>query len=357
MYGMIKYVKFLIIVFIVINFSCNNSKDSKNLSFREFNKKVNMEDRFVEKLSLKGCYNPSSVHVFDTLLIVTQKRIEKGIFSFYSLKNHKLLASFGKQGKGPGEFIAPAITNVDKHNKWLWFIDYPKTTFYAFSIQEILKGPRNIKPVKVIKFNQSLMPVFTYKVLADTSILLSSSNNSSLLTLINSKGEIIETYGEQPMFDSPDLPERVYRSLHSRFLTYNDKTDEVVLSYLYYDKLLKYNLTTGEYLITTGPDNIKQKAKAKEDGSMYRPITLIKGYFYTMTSDDVGVFALYTGDTHFNEDLSGNYPNNIYVFDWDFNPKFNLIFKRNIKIYDIDYENNNLYTITGEGNINVYRLP
>lgn len=354
---MIKNGKFLIIVFIIINFSCNNSKDNKNLSFREFSKKVNMEERFVEKLSLKGCYNPSSVHIFDTLLIVTQERIEKGIFSFYSLKNYKLLASFGKQGKGPDEFINPAYVNIDKHNQLLWFIDYPKTTFYAFSIQEILKDPQNIKPVKVIKFNQSLMPVFTYKVLEDTSILLSSSNNSSLLTLINSKGEIIETYGEQPMFDSPGLPQHAYKDLHSRFLTYNDKTNEVVLSYLYYDKLLKYNLTTGEYLITTGPDNIKQKAKAKEDGSMYRPITLIKGYFYTITSDDDKIFALYLGGQYINEDITENLPHNIHVFNWELSPSVNLIFKKGVRSFDFFNEKNLLYKISKDGSVNVYRLP
>lgn len=346
------------LVVLTIMVSCHQT-DYKHEYFKEFNQKTEMRGQLLEEFALEKCYNPEYINVYDTILIMTQPKRESGVFSFYSLKTHELLASFGKQGKGPGEFLQPSIPKVDKENGLLWFIDFPKAKFYAFKISEILNNPIEIKPVKEIEFDgASLMPVFDYTILKNNNIMLASGLERGLCSIINSKGEVIKVLGEQPFFsDNKDLPRFAYSYLYSKFVVANDQ-NEVVFSYFFYDKLLKYNIETNEISILTGPDRIEQKANVTPQGTLYTTTSTAKGYFFTIRSTEKKIFALYLGRNQINEDFSVNLPHNIYVFNWDLKPIVNLEFNSNIRAFDLNSDGDLLYVIneSSENNIQVYSM-
>ncbi|HRW61977.1 MAG TPA: BF3164 family lipoprotein [Bacteroidales bacterium] len=333
-------------VFLIVLVSCTEQKLNKK-SFKSFLENIDMSKRQIDNFSIPGCLDPSYLNIYDTLIIITQNKLENGIFSFYGIKSKKLVASFGRQGKALNEFVQPAYTEVDKKNGLFWFIDYPTTTFYAYSISEILKDSRKVKPIIKIKFDHTYMPIFNYHILDDTSIMIPSSNKNSLCTIINTKGEIVKTHGSQPMFDSEDLPKQAYNDLHARLIKTDIEKGEIVFAYHYYDKLLKYNYSLDKYWIVTGPDHIKQDGEALENGLLYRPITIKKGYFYSFKKANGKLYALYNGKPQFNKDYTANYPNIINVFDWDLNPLEKLEFDKSIIAFDIDENSNTLYAITG----------
>lgn len=339
--------------------SCKESGKNHEY-FKEFPEKIKMSEKLIDDFALENCLNPEYINVYDTILIVTQPKRESGIFSFYSLKTHELLTSFGKQGKGPDEFLQPGILKIDRMHGLLWFIDFPKAIFYAFSIADILDDSVNLNPVKEIKFDgASLMPIFDYFILNDTNIILPSGLENGLCTIINSEGEIVKSLGEQPIFDNnKELPRFAYSYLYSKFMVVNRNQDEIVFSYFFYDKLLKYSRKKDKISIVTGPDHIKQKAKATKQGTLYTTTSTVKGYFFIIRSTEKKIFALYLGRNQINEDFSANRPHNIHVFNWDLKPLVNLEFNTSIRAFDLNETGNLLYTITdgSEKNIQIYSL-
>ncbi|MFP4022924.1 MAG: BF3164 family lipoprotein [Thiohalospira sp.] len=341
------------IFLITILFSC---KEKNETYFKEFPETINMNKKLLDEYTLEGALDNRYLYLYDSLLIIVQNRLENGIFSIYSLNTQERLASFGKQGKGPDEFIDIGYPVIDKIHGLFWFIDYPKSTFYAYRIEDMVLNTENIKPIKEIKFDQLLLP-FNYVVLEDTSIMIPASIHSDLCSIINTQGDVIKVIGNQPMFDSDGLPHLVYSDLHSRLMVFDNSKNEIVFTYHYYDKLLKYNLDTKETFVVTGPDNIKQKAYAKEDGSLYRPITMKKGYYFSFKANSEKLFALYLGKPHFKPDRTGNYPKNIHVFNWELEPLINLEFDKSVRCFDINDEGTKLYISTeGSRNILVYDL-
>lgn len=337
--------------------SCNTASNDHNISYDEFQRTVNMSEKLIGEYSFEGCLDPNYINVFDSLIIFTQNKLESGIFSFYSLKTHELIASFGSQGKAPGEFINAAWTEIDKIHGLIWFIDYPKTTFYAYKIEDIILKTNNLNPVKEIKFDRSLMPIFNFVVLEDTSILIPSSSKKDLYTIIKPNGTLKNVFGTQPAFNGENLPQRAYNDLHSRLVGINNKENELVFSYQYYDKLLKYNPVTEETIIVTGPDKIKQKPIATSNGVLRKTLTTEIGYFFSLKTNNEKIFALYKGKQSFNQDFTQIAPNNIHVFNWRLEPKLNLLFDKDILSFDINESGTIIYAITNsEKNILVYKL-
>ena len=350
------FILFLCAISIIIT-SCRDI-NKPDRSFSKFPKSIKMNNYKVDQFALKKCYDPHFIDIYDSLLILTQPRAKSGIINFYSIKTHKLLFSFGRQGRGPGEFISPGFPTVDKNHGMFWIIDLPKKAFYGFHIEEMLTDKKNIKPAAIVPLELDLMPAYNYIILKDTSILIPSAKDSSLFTIIDKNGKIIKTCGTQPVFDSKGLSGLVYKDLLSRLVVYNKDAGSYIFSYTYYDKLLKYTIKDSLINIVTGPDHLVQHARAADDGRFYRPFNIKEGYFYTLKIHKNRIYALYQGGQYFREDLSLIYPKNVHVFDGNLNPLANLIFDQGIRDFDLNEAGDRMYAITtgSEKNIVVYKL-
>lgn len=100
--------KYLAIQFIIlfillpINQRCKNFTE-KEIIFDSFHIEKNLisieADWIINNDGLR-------MQIFDSILLVFDE-LNEHFFYFYNLNNHKLLASFGKKGKGPNEFVRP----------------------------------------------------------------------------------------------------------------------------------------------------------------------------------------------------------------------------------------------------------
>ncbi len=93
---------------------------------------------------------PSVIGLLQDYIIVADEKSENMI-TILSEKDGKTVASFGKFGKGPGDFVGPAdIVQCALSKDCFWIYDISSLNMKKFNIKTILEG--NYEPEKIITF-------------------------------------------------------------------------------------------------------------------------------------------------------------------------------------------------------------
>jgi len=93
-----------------LQISCTSNKANKELgeapTSGPFSKVFTMQGNRVFEQAI-GSF---AVDIIDTMLLVYSPKSAEGIFSLYGKKSHKFIGKFGREGRGPGEFLIPVYS-------------------------------------------------------------------------------------------------------------------------------------------------------------------------------------------------------------------------------------------------------
>lgn len=242
------------------------------------------------------------------------------------------LGGFGKIGRGPNEYINPTRIKVNKSLGLISFLQSPVCRIVGVRLNEII---RNVEPTPLISFqiSQKLMPVASgYYILDNKKLLLSTTTDSSLFTLIDNNSNIIKTFGSLKTKEK-NLTTFSTNGFYKHSFVHNSGKNIIVSGYQYFDLLQKLDLNNGIVNSLYGKNYKVNKPQVAESGD------ILNNYlaFYNFKNDNHYVYASFLGNPFFNiKDLTSNYATDLLVFDWDLKPIARLKFLHSIVDFDID---------------------
>lgn len=328
----------------------NTGCSGKSSNTLVFTRSIDMEGHLIKKID-PFAFPYDFLFVVDTYCVALSKT--SGCY-ILDLDSFEPLAHFGEMGNGPDELINPAVLSIDRYNKNIWFIDFPKQTFYAYNIENMLKTGGKSEPLKKFKVESELLPSSFY-VKADGTILLPTSADSSQFTLINDSGKVVETFGVTNEKDY-NLPQYLFNYFYTKSLVYNPKLNVSICPFLFMDRIVRFNFTTNSVNYFYGNKYKEVKPDVVDQNLMnsveYYSIGGARG-----TSKFV--FAPYLGAESYSVDkeMIVNSPTEIHVFNWDAKPIAKLRFTDAVKMFDVS-EDGYMYVFhdATENLIRIYKL-
>lgn len=284
------------------------------------------ESAFGEVQELNGLSKPvneifrvseSQLIASDSLLII-KNRSEQHLFMAYSLPDFQLIKTFGKLGKGPGEFQFPRIVN-DESGKNLCFVhELANDKLFALSRELELKD----MPVPLKE---------TSKMISDKQLHGISSNAFLYVESVKQGKAIFKMEVTDDTTQVDLLKNLAFSEDHKNWAAYigdfgaNAKIMRAVYAYKYFKRLIFLDLESGESRSIYFKE--KNDANTGDAKTMMAPDRLT--HYWGMSANDNYVYVLYSGRTPIDvtKELqkSSGY---IFVeqYDWNGNPirKFKL---------------------------------
>jgi len=156
-----KFAGFIILIMILF-LSCQKKKSVKTVVFDTFPIEKNLVSHEINWINNFQSYN---MCIYDSILFVMEFR--KPFFSFYNINNHKLLASFGKRGKGPDEFLQVPdqckFFRPDNNEIYFYLIDQQKDEIIEAKLLSSIKS-KKIVSQKIAKLSYKLPSVLIKRI-------------------------------------------------------------------------------------------------------------------------------------------------------------------------------------------------
>lgn len=333
----IRFVFFVILFFLFTG--CDD-----NLKFEH---EYHCDKYLQDSILLEACRNPIFINLYDSLIIINDEEIKQFIKIFN--KKGKYLTGLVQIGKGPDEFINPVCFTLDRSGK-LWFKEDP-TDFYC----GLIDFNSNISFKKMLRYDPDLVMISNPIILNDSTVILSSTKDSSLFTTLTlggsaSSGVVDPLYnaGYNRILNQPYLRNQFYY----KYLAYNDTLQRMFCAYLRHNKVAMAYLSQGR-------TEVRAVAQGDDDPPTVVAQNVISQFFAYESAIPYGkyIYCSYLGKPFFTQDYSVVHPSEVHVFDWDLNPVAKLIFES--PVADFALADGKMYVISTRERpqILVYQLP
>ena len=314
------------------------------------------EKDFGEIVELNGASNPvdqifkvseCEMIALDSILIVKNLNNQDMLMAF-SLPDFTFLKSFGRYGRGPGEFQYPGLVK-DESGEFICFI-YERTNNHLYSLNkdfEIRELPVNFKKGERASYNDKQL----HGISSKQFFYVESIKMGKAIFVMDSENDTINT---------TLIKNLAFSDKHKNWAAYigdfgvNGKKNRAVFAYKYFKRLIFLDLEnkTSKTVIF----NVPTETKKGNAVSMLDPSNIT--HYWGMSSNDKYVYVLYSGRTPI--DVSKELKKYIYVekFDWDGNPinKYKL---DNWGYFCVNQEENTIYlaSTSDEHPFVSYKLP
>lgn len=278
------------------------------------------EKDFGEVVELKGTPHPvdqifrlseCEMIALDSMMIVKNLG-NSNMFMAFTLPDFKFIKSFGRNGKGPDEFLYPSLVK-DESKEFLCFI-YENTNDHIYALNkkfEIIRLPFEFK--KGVKQFNDKQP---YGISSKEFLYVESINRAKAMFHMVAKNDSAQTV---------QLKNLAFSDMHKNWASYignlgaNGKDKRAVFAYKYFKRLMFYNLENNQS--KTVFFEVPDRTKKGDDRSMLGPDNVT--HYWGMSAQQNYVYLLYSGRTPIDvsKELSKS-PGYIYVekYDWNGNP-------------------------------------
>ena len=323
---------FIFTIFIILFFSCERENPGI-ISFSSF----------PEEIHLKA-YKPETefdslsfwkIEVIDSILIgynFLHQDDGLQVFYFFNKKNFKFVNSCGSFGRGPGEIIVPGNISANKTEKSIYISDGGDMTISKFVLPEALSNPGYL-PKKVLKMKSYATFGVRKRINLKNTFIQAGQDNESLLSIINSEGELVNQIGQQ-FIPMENRPEFAYNQLVDHDFVAHPDRQKFAVSYVFFDRIIGVDIEGNQLFSTLGPDNQAPDYEKKTGRYYFNPIQTVRTY-WGMASDDKYIFARYLGKPLYiksdNSEKKMQHSNILHVFDWNGQPRAKVILEKEIE--------------------------
>lgn len=326
----------------MIFFSCAKEGDyqkSHLINYKDFKstQKIKGSNLQFDSVSLR----PTSIQVFDSLLFTVNRKDEKLIHVF-NLNTKKKIGERIAMGGGPGEMLQPYFVSVD--SQWVQLFDMSTFTLYVYDTRDFVINPSPAVNRK-IKLSE---PVLGDARLLGSNIITSSYNPNNQFSLFDSNGNSPLKFGTYPISNVPFSDKEKLEAYRFSFTT--NQKDKVAVCYNWTDLIdildKKGHLLKRIY----GPQHFISIFKESHDGNVVSAAPVQEktrdAYFSPVNAGD-DFFVLFSGKAEGEE----NYDilaNQIFVFDWNGEPKKILSLDQGVFCITVDPKNKRIYGISDQ---------
>lgn len=328
----------ILIVWTLILFSCKQTNEDKREQLSEQDTTIidsskiellpplpegtlNLTNKdFGKTIELQGTSHPVNqvfkiseceMIALDSVLIL--KNINNSeLFNIFSLPDFKFIKSFGKTGKGPGEFQFPSLIQLESDSSLCYIYEKTDRSFYLLNRNlELKKIPLNINKTK--------------RKFSDKQFCGLSSNEFFYVESIKMGKAIFHLELKNNTATTTLVKKLAFSDKHKNWAAYigdfgaNEKNKRLVFAYKYFKRLVFYDFENK----TSRVISFNTSAKTKKGDPVSMLSSLNVTHYWGMSAQDKYVYVLYSGRTPIDvsKELSKS-SGYIYIekFDWNGNP-------------------------------------
>jgi len=331
--ALIQFVKLIgLLLFIVA--ACNEHIDRPNIDFTYDPESITkLESRVASESD--SLISPLRIEIFDNYAVVGDVR--SSIFlHLFDLETGRKLQSFGKIGRGPGEF-----QNIQ-------FLQFHPDSLKLYA------HDASLSRTSVFRFKPDIQ-LFDYDTLLQIkndglTIEVSAMNDGRLVTngMIGNKRVAIFNKNGEYLYDIGKLPGQLNESFNARmqahrtFSEFHFKTGNIILGNMNSDLIEIWSPENEKIKEVRGPIGKDPVYRFQENGHSFQRTDETITSYVGITSNDKYIVGLYSGRTKDQDyDNMGSY---IHVLDADGN--FINSYRLDYFTFDIDLgKDNKLYSI------------
>lgn len=327
-----KYFSILVLCCSLFVISCNEHKVGYEDSLS-----CPSENLYAEILNDSSILaSPKQLFLWDSLLVVADKRCGDNLFYLFSTSDGSLLKGGGKKGEGPGEVLSPDKAHLSSDGI-LSYWDINKSRIIRYDIDKLLSG-----------IEQYFSEYFLDQQQASAAFLDVIALQQKYLYNGNTEKHI-GIYPSAFYADSPSLPDIPSAEISRAIM--NKAHWEVAPN----EERVVCATTIGGIVqcYTIGDDGIKECWSKKFFPPVYKIVEGAKPAWITWCEDSqMGFDNLYVTKQHIYLLLNGKFAkdkpfaNEILVMDWDGNIIKKFVLDKYVKTMAIDEVNRNIYAIT-----------
>lgn len=313
-----------------------------------------LEGHPVEEISVFSRGNVY-LNVVDTFLIVSTSSDEP-FLSVYSTNTHQLIKQFGKEGKGPREFLSfnpLRQTSVDSVNKSpvLHVHDFKSNRMGSIRLFRLLEGAEDFS-MGTLPANNRFFPFLHYM---DEELLIATPEFGGNL--------FIQHLGSKQNFNVPFLPkpgfeisEQLLYTVYRPTVVVNKKKKLIAVAPLYLGEIDFYDLE-GNYIKSS-----VFEARSTYKNELSKGIGSFENIKYQIAELDVSGDYIYglNFNTAVKDYNSGTWNSKIQVFNWDGEPIIEYMLDgRPVRSFAYDAIHNKFYAYDPneeQHNVVVYEL-
>lgn len=339
--------KLEIILLLCIILSCQSNLPIQEVcQERKIDQKLKSIPKEIESMFL---YIPSRILLLDSNHLLIYDNIQEDYFKVISLKEDRLLTSWGLIGAGPNENQMVNDQSIHSYKDSFYFIDINKLYRYDFK-----DNFDSISSILISEIRRSFDPINNFVRISDSTFWMDNmSANINIETpefievsFLNSSDRGFEQYPFTQSINNDFGGNPV-----ARFMKYSAFTPgrEHVAYFYVYQPFWKLLLNSGEELQYIFYDELSEKNKERP------PLQTV----YAEGSEKY-IYSLYLGadsEVYFDRD-SDAFPE-LHIWSWDGRWLARYELDRKISTFAVDEKNSKLYAVDIEGGeeIYVYFLP
>lgn len=288
-------------------------------------------------------FRPENIWVVDSLLVLQDggyRYLGHDFLRVYSLKNGELMSSFGRIGRGPGEFLLPRFFwNGDRS-----FLIIEKLKYYLFDLDSLLKN-KNYQPAGFEV--KDWLKGTNFACLYRDSVLVFNTASGEQLMMVSPGSDSVCRYRNYPEWAAvPGITDfmantKVYQGCYG---VHPETKDRVNIAYRYFPAVDIVSLNSLEtrrivFSIDRSVNHFRKiddlNAEITEPCIYYREVFNTKHFMW----------LLYNGIPRSEHREEGQYPE-IHQFDWEGQLVRRYRADRIIKAFCVDEREEHIYALS-----------
>lgn len=343
----LKYIKLLFLSAALLVLSCSESENNSDEITRY--KSELIKPKKANFTNSRGYLNPSSIAILDSTLVLIEDEVESDFITLYSLSENSVLQSFGKRGRGPGEFSYIIGDPVFNANEDLSLYDFVSKRLRKFELDKLITDP-----TKAPKVDYVLPPELLFAQNAafvdDDYIIAIGGMKDGLIALVNIQNDSL-IYIDPFLLDKGKYTDRTLFDLSLGEFSISARRKSVVSMSLYVPEILiidfNGDITRRIKLENYDIDQIAQ-AGAEDRVIYYHDIKVTEDYIFASfigkSSTQLGEVL---GQIQATEEGNGFEPlSEVHIYDWEGNFIKKMVLEGGFYPYlSIDSRRNRIYAI------------
>jgi hypothetical protein len=350
-----KYYKFnlrLFFYFIIGFYVCSCQSDESGLFETTVALPLSdtLKSREISIVNHTGLLNPVKIiNVDDKYLVISESR-EEDLFQVYSLPELDYLYSWGRQGRGPDEFMFTPLVEINTadENIILYELGLQQLRIYTVTDTAFVK-----KEEISLSYENQLDPLTHIRRLNDSLFVADygtafEDTNHEYIALQPGINEPLFTFGNYPESDLEGM-ERYFR--YTKTNAANPDGEKFAAFYLYHNLVKIFNSNGVELKAIQINDPFISVDPAEDDYFLFRfLLTATETYLYSL--------GINTSRQEFSDNIE-SIKTTLEIWNWDGQPVFRSVFDEPVHGFTVSEKYNRIYAFSSLETHKVfeYELP
>jgi hypothetical protein len=309
-----------------------------------------LKSREISIVSNTGLLNPVKIiNVDDTYLVISDNR-EEDLFQVYSLPELDYLYSWGRQGRGPDEFMFIPVVEINTKNDEIILYESGLQQLRIYTVTDTAFVLKEEMP---LSYENQIDPLTHIQRLNDTLYIADygtafEDTNHEYVALRPGKNEPLLTFGKYPKTDLEGM-ERYFR--YSKTNAASPNGERFAAFYLYHNLIKIFNPEGEELKAIQINDPFLSVDPLEDDFFRFR---------FLLSATEKYLYSLGVNTT--NQEFSDNIESiktSLEIWNWDGQPVYRTVFDEPVHGFTVSEKYNRIYAFSSleTQKIFEYELP